>query len=81
MKNNIYINPENEEFGDFFELESGLVSWNNDKICQEDLEFISVDFIKSFLDTDCFNNKNVWEDDEYLEENYPTQYLIKKLLK
>lgn len=45
MKNKIYINPENEEFGDFFELESGLVSWTNDKICQDDLEFISVDFI------------------------------------
>jgi len=45
MKNKIYINPENEEFGDFFELESGLVSWNNNKMCEEDLQFISVSYL------------------------------------
>ena len=63
---------------DFNEL-SGI-SWCDESVYSDDLQFISCDFIKSFLDPAAFNNRNVWEDDEYLEENYPVQYLIKKLL-
>ncbi len=44
-------------------------------------EYISVSFIKQFLDSELFNNSNVWNDDEYLKENYPAQYLLKNLLK
>ncbi len=67
-----------ETCDDFDELYGGL--WCADKIYSDDLEFISVSFIKSFLDKECFNNKHVWDDDEYLEEYYPVQYLIKKLI-
>lgn len=67
------------ECEDFEELVG--VSWCEDRINDDDLEYISVDFIKSFLDIECFNNKSVWEDDEYLEENYPVQYLLKQLIK
>ena len=80
MKNKIYINPENEEFGDFFEIGNGLISWNTFRTCDSDLGYISSNFIKSFLDIDCYNNKAVWEDDVYLEDNYPIQYLLKKIL-
>lgn len=48
MKNlpkHIYINPENEEFGDFFELNNGLVSWSKNRVTEDDLKFLSVDFI------------------------------------
>ena len=80
MKNKIFIQPENEEYGVFEDLDNGLVSWANEQLGEKDIEFLSVDFIKSFLDPSCFNNKYVWEDDDYLKENCPEQYLIKQLL-
>lgn len=36
--------------------------------------------LKSRLDLDVFSNKYVWEDEVYLRENYPEQFLLKQLL-
>ena len=47
---------------------------------EEILEYIPVDAVKAFVDKDCFENKHAWEDDEYLKEIYPVQYVIKQLL-
>jgi hypothetical protein len=45
MKNKIYIHTENEEYGVFSDLKSGLVSWSDDRNSDSDLEFISVNLI------------------------------------
>ncbi len=74
MKNKIYLQVESGN------TNSEGVTWCDTSIYSNDLVFISEDFIKSFIDLDVYNNKHVWEDDEYLEENYPQQFLIKKIL-
>jgi hypothetical protein len=45
MKNKIYIHTENEEYGVFSDLKSGLVSWSDERDSDSDLEFISVNLI------------------------------------
>jgi hypothetical protein len=45
MKNKIYIHTENEEYGVFSDLKSGLVSWSDERDSDSDLEFISINLI------------------------------------
>lgn len=42
MKNKIFIQPNNEEYGVFEDINNGLVSWSENRINDDDLCYISV---------------------------------------
>lgn len=47
----------------------------------KDLYLIDKEILDFYIDKDAFNNKWVWEDNDYLKEHYPIQYVLKNLLK
>ena len=48
--NKIYIRIDNEEFGSFEDLDSGLTSWSRERNNESDLKFISVSFLREKLE-------------------------------
>lgn len=46
----------------------------------KDLYLIDKEILDFYIDKGIVNNPWVWEDDDYLKEHYPAQYMLKRIL-